>query len=154
MKHEDQNNGDPMPMEHKKPKEQSLPWPANWFVWSEDADKLGRAVTGLGIVCVVLFVIDLFVHRHAYFGFEASRAFYAIAGFFSFTIIVLLAGQLRRLIKRPEDYYGIHATSAEDYPEEGLDRQVSPEFGSGSSYADESGRGGAASSSADKESHS
>ena len=147
----DQSNGDHMSGKHEQHKgleNDSLPWPANWFVWSEDADKLGRVVSGLGIVCGLLFVVDLFVHRHAYFDFEASSGFYAIAGFFSFAIIVLLAGQLRRLIKRPENYYGIHATSAEDYPEEGLDRQQSPEFAADSSVNENVSRHG---DSADKE---
>jgi len=134
VKREDQNSDEKGSIENKAG---SWPWPASWFVWSEDANKLDRAVTGLMVVCAVLFVIDLFVHRHAYFGFEGSRGFYPIAGFFSFSIIVLLAGQLRRLIKRPEDYYGIHATSAEDYPEEGLERQQSPEFSSGSTRNDD-----------------
>ena len=91
-----------------------------YFLWADDARKVEKVVIGLAIFCAVTFVIDLFYHRHAYFSFERSRGFYPIAGFFAFTVIVLAAGQLRRLIKRPENYYGRTATNAEIYPDEGL----------------------------------
>ena len=101
---------------------------AKWFLWTDSPHKVERVVIGLAVFCGLLFVIDLFYHRHAYFGFEGSRGFYAIAGFAAFTVIVLAAGQLRRLIKRPEDYYGKQATNAEIYPDEGLSIRVSEGF--------------------------
>lgn len=101
---------------------------AKLFLWVDDRHKVEKVVIGLCIFCAVLFVIDLFYHRHAYFGFEGSRGFYAIAGFAAFAIIVLAAGQLRRLIKRPENYYGERATNAETYPDEGLAIQIAAGF--------------------------
>ena len=94
---------------------------ARKFSWIENPFLVGRVVKGLIIFCALLFVIDLFYHRHAYFGFEQSRGFYAISGFFAFTIIVLLASKLRGLIKRPEDYYGHTSTHGENYPDRDLE---------------------------------
>ena len=54
---------------------------ARKFSWVENPFLVGRVVKGLIIFCALLFVIDLFYHRHAYFGFEQSRGFYAISGF-------------------------------------------------------------------------
>jgi len=94
---------------------------ARKFSWVENPFLVDRVVKGLIIFCALLFVIDLFYHRHAYFGFEQSRGFYAISGFFAFTIIVLLASKLRGLIKRPEDYYGHTSTHGESYPDRDLE---------------------------------
>ena len=94
---------------------------AQKFAWVENPSMVSQVVKGLLIFCAVLFVIDLFFHRHAYFGFEQSKGFYAISGFFAFTIIVLLAGKLRQLIKRPENYYGSGSTHGENYPDRDLD---------------------------------
>lgn len=99
-----------------------------YFLWADDNSKVEKVVIALAIFCAVTFVIDLFYHRHAYFSFEGSRGFYPIVGFFAFTVIVLAAGQLRRLIKRPENYYGRTATNAEIYPDEGLDVRVAEGF--------------------------
>ncbi len=94
---------------------------ARKFSWIENPFLVSRVVKGLIIFCTLLFVIDLFYHRHAYFDFEQSRGFYAISGFFAFTIIVLLASKLRELIKRPEDYYGQASTHGENYPDRDLE---------------------------------
>jgi len=98
---------------------------ARLFNWVDDEGRVRQVVIGLAVFCALLFVIDLFHHRHAYFGFEESRGFYAVSGFFAFALIVLAAGQLRRLIRRPENYYGYRSTNAEPYPEEGLQKLTS-----------------------------
>ncbi|WP_370234061.1 MULTISPECIES: hypothetical protein [Henriciella] len=43
--------------------------------------------------------------RHAYFGIDAITAFYAMWGFFSFTLVVLAGWPLGRLLRRDETYY-------------------------------------------------
>lgn len=91
-----------------------------WFAWVDSPARVRRVVRALLIVCTILFVIDLFYHRHAYFGFEQSRGFYAISGFFAFAGIVILAGQLRRLIRRDEAYYSPESIDTESYPSDGL----------------------------------
>jgi hypothetical protein len=38
-------------------------------------------------------------------GWESLWGFYAVYGFAACVLLVLLAKQLRKLLKRPEDYY-------------------------------------------------
>jgi hypothetical protein len=67
---------------------------------------------GLVAVAVLLLGIDVasaavgFIHRHPHFGFEAWPGFHAVYGFVAYAAIVTSAKGLRRLVKRPEDYYG------------------------------------------------
>ncbi len=117
-----------LPESNSRHEDSRFPELAKLFLWADDEKKVEKVVLGLAIFCAVTFVIDLFYHRHAYFSFEGSRGFYPIAGFFAFTVIVLAAGQLRRLIKRPENYYGRRATNAETYPDDGLEIQVADGF--------------------------
>ena len=52
-----------------------------------------------------LGVVEWFVHRHATYPWEGWPGFYAIFGFVAFAGIVLLGKQLRRVIRRDDDYY-------------------------------------------------
>jgi len=57
-------------------------------------------------VCALLVLLDLFVHRHVEHPWEGLAAFYPLYGFVGIVILVLAAKGLRRLVMRPEDYYG------------------------------------------------
>jgi len=70
---------------------------------------------------VLLFLLDFIIHRHAYAPGEGLPGFYAVVGFVAFTLIVLGATQLRRLILRNENYYSPYSVDAEEYPRQGLD---------------------------------
>ena len=52
-------------------------------------------------------------HRHVNFDVEETPFIYGLFGFVVYAVIVFLAKGLRRLISRPEDYYGPHATDSE-----------------------------------------
>ena len=54
---------------------------------------------------VLLLVVDPFVHKHAAFPWEAAPGFFAAYGFISCVGLIFIAKGLRRLIRRPEDYY-------------------------------------------------
>jgi len=55
---------------------------------------------------ILLFILDLFVHKHAHFPWESWPAFYAIFGFVACVVLVLVSRfVLRPLVKRKEDYY-------------------------------------------------
>jgi|GEM_PF-1272922 len=93
---------------------------ARAFLWVDSPLAVQRLILGLGALCAFLFLFDLFWHRHAYVPGEGLWGYYAIAGFVSFTVIVLGAKALRTVIRRDEDYYGSTAIDAESYPESGL----------------------------------
>jgi hypothetical protein len=54
---------------------------------------------------VFLLVIDFFIHKHPYFGWDGLPTFYAFYGFLGCVLLVVIAKNMRRFIKREEDYY-------------------------------------------------
>ena len=62
---------------------------------------------GLYIVCILLVVLEFIVHRHVAHEWESLVGFYALFGFIAYTAIVWTATQLRRILKREEDYYDV-----------------------------------------------
>jgi len=64
-----------------------------------------RLLRTLYPACALLLAADLFVHRHVEHGWESLWGFYAVYGFAACVLLVLLAKQLRKLLKRGEDYY-------------------------------------------------
>ena len=73
-----------------------------WLDRKENVTTVYRTVWGIG---VLLLVVELFLHRHEEFGFASWFGFYALFGFVACVTLVLTAKALRRILKRPEDYY-------------------------------------------------
>jgi len=73
-----------------------------WLDRKENVTTVYRAVWGIG---ALLLLAELFLHRHEEFGFAAWFTFYALFGFVACVTLVLTAKALRRILKRPEDYY-------------------------------------------------
>jgi len=68
-------------------------------------ENVRRLLRILYLACALLLAADLFVHRHVAHSWESLWGFYAFFGFVACVLLVLLAKQLRKLLKRPEDYY-------------------------------------------------
>ncbi len=108
---------------------------ARHFLWVDTQSGLNRLIIGLIILCVFLFAMDFVWHRHVKVPGEGFYGFHAIAGFVSFTVIVLGAKTLRLLIRRDETYYGEKSVDGEEYPD--IDSQrVDHADWSGDSVAD------------------
>ena len=74
-----------------------------WLDRPENVTKLYRGVWAIG---GGLVLAELFVRRHEELAFAGWFAFYAVFGFVACVALVLAAKEiLRRLVKRPEDYY-------------------------------------------------
>ncbi|MBI2508566.1 MAG: hypothetical protein HYV99_00740 [Betaproteobacteria bacterium] len=74
-----------------------------WLDRPENVTTLYRGVWAIGIA---LALAELFVLRHEELAFAGRFAFYALFGFVACVALVLAAKEiLRRLVKRPEDYY-------------------------------------------------
>lgn len=56
-------------------------------------------------LCIILVLLDFFVHRHIYVYFETFPAFYAIYGFVACVVLVVLAKIMRKGLMRDEHYY-------------------------------------------------
>jgi len=111
---------------------------ARRFLWAESMPSVERVIFYLSCLCVVLFILDFIVHRHSYAPGEGIPGFYAVVGFVAFTLIVLGAKQLRRLILRNEQYYAPFSVDAEDYPDAGLEKTVH-QFDSARTSSDKGG---------------
>lgn len=73
-----------------------------WLDRPENVTKFYRAVWGIGIALVAG---ELFLRRHEELAFAGWFAFYALFGFIACVALVLTAKALRRVLKRPENYY-------------------------------------------------
>lgn len=73
-----------------------------WLDLPENVTKLYRGVWAVGIA---LALGDLILHKHEEPAFAGWLAFFAVFGFVACVALVLTAKALRRVLKRPEDYY-------------------------------------------------
>ncbi len=64
-----------------------------------------RLLTGLYVACGLSVVAELFVQRHAESWWEGILGFYPVYGFVAIVILILAAKELRKLVRRAEDYY-------------------------------------------------
>ena len=65
-----------------------------------------KVLAGFFGACIVLLIVDIFIHKHGHFSWEEKPAFFAVYGFVSCVILVLAAKYvLRKLVKRKEGYY-------------------------------------------------
>mgnify|MGYP006205863133 FL=1 len=73
--------------------------------WLERKENVSKIAWTLYLSCAILVFLDLSIHRHAEMGFDGNFGFYGAYGFFASVILVFAAKQMRKLLKRPEDYY-------------------------------------------------
>ncbi|MBX2826048.1 MAG: hypothetical protein KTR33_15045 [Gammaproteobacteria bacterium] len=106
--------------------DKKLPPLGQRMLWADDATMIRKLIIGLAVLCAVLLLLDIVIHRHSYFSIEGWFGFYPVAGFVAFTVIVVAAKALRGLIGRDEAYYAPNAVDAEDYPPAGLDVRHQP----------------------------
>ncbi|HWP56792.1 MAG TPA: hypothetical protein VNL14_02775 [Candidatus Acidoferrales bacterium] len=73
--------------------------------WLDNPRNVERIFWSLVGLCVLLTVPDLFYAKHGHFFWEEWPGFYGIYGFISCVGLVLLAKQLRKVLRRDENYY-------------------------------------------------
>lgn len=73
--------------------------------WLDRKANVDRIYHSVWVICVLLLVIDPFIHKHGEFAFEEWFGFYGFYGFVACVGLVLLAKLMRRVLMRPEDYY-------------------------------------------------
>ncbi|NGO43481.1 hypothetical protein G6048_15360 [Streptomyces sp. YC419] len=64
-----------------------------------------RLVYGLAVLCALSLLADFLYTKHPHFSVEGWPGFYAVYGFVGSVTLVLVAKELRRLLRRDEDYY-------------------------------------------------
>ncbi len=95
---------------------------ARYFLWVDTTSGVDRFIKYLVWFGIFLFLMDFVWHRHVKVPGEGFYGFHAIAGFVSFSLIVIGARALRLLIRRDENYYAPNGVDAEEYPEAGTQR--------------------------------
>jgi hypothetical protein len=73
--------------------------------WLDEPRNVTRIVHGLAALCALALVADFFYTKHPHFAVERWLGFYAVYGFVVSVSLVLTAKQLRRVLRRDEDYY-------------------------------------------------
>jgi hypothetical protein len=73
--------------------------------WLDEPGNVTKIFRGLVLVCAALAAGDLFYDKHVIFPFEDVPAFFGIFGFVVCVGLVLAAKELRKILKRDEDYY-------------------------------------------------
>ena len=68
-------------------------------------ENVRRLLRILYLACALLLVLDLIIHRHVIHAWESLWGFYGFYGFLACVGLVLTAKLLRKILKRPEDYY-------------------------------------------------
>jgi hypothetical protein len=74
--------------------------------WLDSSSNINKLVYSLYAVCAALILLDFFYHKHINFAFENWVGFFAWYGFIACVALVLVAKQMRKVVKRDEDYYG------------------------------------------------
>lgn len=73
--------------------------------WLDKRENVDKVYWTVWLICAVLAIADLIVHRHAATEWEATPLFYCLFGLLAGVVVILGAKELRRLIRRGEDYY-------------------------------------------------
>ncbi len=78
-----------------------------WLDKPSTHELIWRVLVGACVALVVLELIgELGWHTgHPHFGFDALPGFHGLFGFVAFVTAVMLGKQLRKSVKRDEDYY-------------------------------------------------
>ncbi|MFM1816197.1 MAG: hypothetical protein RLZ98_2892 [Pseudomonadota bacterium] len=74
----------------------------SWFERRENQNKLWYAILA---VAAGLTVSEFLYEHQPHFEIENIPEFFEFFGFFAFVFIVFVGAALRKLIRRPEDYY-------------------------------------------------
>ena len=74
-------------------------------LWLERPGSVDKIIRSLALVCALVVGVDFFYETHGPYSWENFPGFYALFGFVSCVVLVLAATQLRRILKRDEDYY-------------------------------------------------
>jgi hypothetical protein len=73
----------------------------------DDPRNVSRLLRVFYAICILLFLLDLILHRHVTHSWEGITGFYAVFGFAACVTLVLVAKQMRKILMRKEDYYDV-----------------------------------------------
>lgn len=92
---------------------ETMPLLSRLLLWTDGRYAIIGIIVVIGLICAALAGFDVLHHRHVKFDVEETPFIYGLFGFAVYAAIVFFAKGLRRLISRPEDFYGANATDCE-----------------------------------------
>lgn len=75
---------------------------------------MNKILYALGALCLTLAAADFVLGRHEDFAIANLPLIWCVFGAAAYAVIVFAAKALRRLVLRPEDYYGREAIDSEE----------------------------------------
>lgn len=72
----------------------------------DDPRRVRLVMRSFYALCALALAAEWAIHKHAGHPAEAWFGFHGAYGFLAIVVLVLLAKGLRRVVLRPEDYYG------------------------------------------------
>lgn len=73
--------------------------------WLDEPRNVDKIFYTLCTVCALLGLADLFYEKHVHYSWESWFGFYGVYGFVCCVALVLSAKEMRKVVKRDEDYY-------------------------------------------------
>jgi hypothetical protein len=73
--------------------------------WLDEPKNVDKVFYTLCALCASVVIADFFYDKHGDFAWEHWVGFHGWFGFVACVALVLVAKQLRKVLKRPEDYY-------------------------------------------------
>ena len=73
--------------------------------WLDERQNVNKIVYTLYAVCALLLGAELLYDKQVHFPFENLIGFFGLFGFIACVGLVLAAKQMRKLLRREEDYY-------------------------------------------------
>jgi len=109
-------------VQHHDTDPKKLPTLGRLFLWVDKPGSVTKIIWVLAAASAFVFLIDFTYSKHPSFEIENFPGAHGLFGFLSFTFIILAVRVLRRILGRPEDYYGDKAVDREAYPEDQTDK--------------------------------
>lgn len=75
-------------------------------IW-DNPENVKRLLRVFYLLCVILVLLDLVIHRHVAHPWERFFGFHAVYGFVACWSLVVVAKAMRKILMRGEDYYDV-----------------------------------------------
>lgn len=96
----------------------------------DNPKNIKRLLNVFYVICVLLVILDLVIHRHVIHSWESLIGFYPLYGFVSCVILVFIAAWMRKIVMRDERYY-------DDQPKNDLNAIKDPNNKTSDSHVDD-----------------
>jgi len=92
--------------------------------WLDKPENVSKLLRVFYVLCGVVLLAEFAIHKHGEHELESWPFFHGIYGFVGIVILVFISVGLRKVVLRPESYYGDEVEAAEPAePDDGAKEQ-------------------------------